>query len=148
MYYWFYHFNMNFSYTWWLFYFFLASFIIPKAIKFRLYNIKNLFYEFILLFKWLNLIFLKFNFILIKLKNKFFFFFSSWFKLLQNKFFIIDNIIINSFFNFLLYFFFLQDKKYIFIWGYYNINYYLPLQWIKIQHYKNFFKQYLYLFIK
>jgi hypothetical protein len=39
IYFWFYRFTMNFGYLWWLLYLFIASFIIPKAIKYRFYNV-------------------------------------------------------------------------------------------------------------
>jgi hypothetical protein len=42
IYFWFYRFTMNFGYLWWLLYLFIASFIIPKAIKYRFYNIFTL----------------------------------------------------------------------------------------------------------
>lgn len=42
IYFWFYRFTMNFGYLWWLLYLFIASFIIPKAIKYRFYNIITL----------------------------------------------------------------------------------------------------------
>lgn len=42
IYFWFYRFTMNFGYLWWLLFAFIASFIVPKAVKYRLYNPKNL----------------------------------------------------------------------------------------------------------
>ena len=48
LYFYFYRFTLNFGYLWWLFFSLLASFFVPKAIKYRLYNPKTLlkvFYE-------------------------------------------------------------------------------------------------------
>lgn len=56
IYYWFYGIAMNFGYLWWLLYAFIASFIIPKAIKYRFYNIKNLINSIINDLIWLSLI--------------------------------------------------------------------------------------------
>jgi len=42
IYFWFYRFTMNFGYLWWLLFIFIASFIVPKTIKYRLYNPLNL----------------------------------------------------------------------------------------------------------
>jgi hypothetical protein len=54
MYYWFYHFVLNLGYLWWLVFGLFASFIFPKVIKFRLYNIKNLYNEFYSSLNWFS----------------------------------------------------------------------------------------------
>jgi len=54
MYYWFYHFVLNLGYLWWLVFGLVASFIFPKVIKFRLYNIKNLYNEFYSSLNWFS----------------------------------------------------------------------------------------------
>jgi hypothetical protein len=43
LYFYFYRFTLNFGYLWWLFFSLIASFFVPRAIKFRLYNPKVLF---------------------------------------------------------------------------------------------------------
>ena len=52
LYYWFYKFSFNFSYLWWLFIAFFASFFIPKIIKNRLYEPTTLFAKFFSFFRW------------------------------------------------------------------------------------------------
>jgi hypothetical protein len=39
LYYWFYHFIINFGFFWWFFFLLIASFILPKTLKYRYYNI-------------------------------------------------------------------------------------------------------------
>lgn len=53
IYFWFYKITMNFGYLWWLLYAFIASFIVPKTIKYRLYNLKVLFNNYVSSFIWL-----------------------------------------------------------------------------------------------
>ena len=67
IYFWFYRFTMNFGYLWWLLFIFISSFIVPKAIKYRLYNPLNLFnaiYESIV---WISLIIRNIYFFILKL---------------------------------------------------------------------------------
>jgi hypothetical protein len=52
LYYWFYKFSFNFSYLWWLFIAFFASFFLPKIIKYRLYEPVTLLTKFFNFFKW------------------------------------------------------------------------------------------------
>ena len=66
IYFWFYRFTMNFGYLWWLLYLFIASFIIPKAIKYRFYNVFTLLNSIFKDFLWLG--YISFN-ILNKFKN-------------------------------------------------------------------------------
>ena len=57
LYYWFFKFSFNFSYLWWFFIGFLGSFLLPKIIKYRLYEpstMINVLYDF---FIWLSLLF-------------------------------------------------------------------------------------------
>ena len=53
LYYWFYKFSFNFTYLWWLFIAFVASFFLPKIVKYRLYEPTTLFNKFFDFFKWL-----------------------------------------------------------------------------------------------
>lgn len=72
IYYWFYGIAMNFGYLWWLLFIFIASFIVPKAIKYRLYNIKNLVKSYILDIIWLSqIIGTIFNYVVSNLSNLF-----------------------------------------------------------------------------
>ena len=52
LYYWFYKFSFNFTYLWWFFIVFVASFFFPKIVKYRLYEPTTLFNKFIDFFKW------------------------------------------------------------------------------------------------
>ena len=56
LYYWFYKFSFNFTYLWWLFISFFASFFIPKIIKYRLYEPTTLVSKFFGLFSWFSLL--------------------------------------------------------------------------------------------
>ncbi len=55
LYYWFYKFSFNFTYLWWFFISFIASFFIPKILKYRLYNPKVLFLKICELINWVKL---------------------------------------------------------------------------------------------
>jgi len=69
IYFWFYRFTMNFGYLWWLLYIFMMSFIVPKAIKYRLYNpnilLKVYVFNFVWLYSLVNNLFQKFTLIYI-----------------------------------------------------------------------------------
>jgi hypothetical protein len=52
--YWFYRFTINFGYVWWMLYIFVASFFVPKAVKYRLYNPCELFKSFVADILWLG----------------------------------------------------------------------------------------------
>lgn len=56
LYYWFYKFSFNFTYLWWFFISFVASFFLPKIIKYRLYEPNTLVSKFFISFKWLTLL--------------------------------------------------------------------------------------------
>jgi hypothetical protein len=56
LYYWFYKFSFNFTYLWWIFISFVASFFVPKIIKYRLYEPVTLFSKFFGLLKWFSLL--------------------------------------------------------------------------------------------
>jgi len=56
LYYWFYKFSFNFTYLWWLFIVFVASFFLPKIIKYRLYEPAVCFSKFLSFFRWVFLI--------------------------------------------------------------------------------------------
>ena len=55
LYYWFYHFMINFGFIWWLFFLGVASFIVPKTLKFRLYTPSGLWKNFITTFSWISI---------------------------------------------------------------------------------------------
>jgi hypothetical protein len=58
IYFWFYRFNMNFGYLWWLLYAFICSFAFSRAMSYNLINIKNLFFQILNSFTWFfNIIF-------------------------------------------------------------------------------------------
>jgi hypothetical protein len=56
IYFWFYRFNINFGYLWWLLYAFMLSFFIPKTVKYRLYNPLTLYNNYVSTFIWLYLV--------------------------------------------------------------------------------------------
>lgn len=56
LYYWFYKFSFNFTYLWWFFISFVASFFLPKIIKYRLYEPTTLLLKFFDFFKWITLL--------------------------------------------------------------------------------------------
>ncbi len=56
LYYWFFKFSFNFTYLWWLFISFIASFFIPKIFKYRLYEPNTLLNKFFDLFRWFFLL--------------------------------------------------------------------------------------------
>lgn len=58
LFFWFYRFTLNFGYLWWGLYILIASFIIPRAIKYRLYNPSNLIKSFTADILWLGAQFL------------------------------------------------------------------------------------------
>jgi hypothetical protein len=57
LYYWFFKFSFNFSYLWWFFISFLGSFLLPKIIKYRLYEPSTTINSFYNFFIWLSLLF-------------------------------------------------------------------------------------------
>jgi hypothetical protein len=61
LYYWFFKFSFNFSYLWWFFIGFLGSFLLPKVIKYRLYEPSNIIKTFYGFFIWLSLLFKSFK---------------------------------------------------------------------------------------
>jgi len=52
IYFWFYRFNMNFGYLWWLMYAFIVSMFFSKAVSFNLFNLKVLAYQIWKSFIW------------------------------------------------------------------------------------------------
>ncbi len=56
LYYWFYKFSFNFTYLWWFFIAFIASFFVPKIFKYRLYEPTTLLTKFFDLFRWFFLL--------------------------------------------------------------------------------------------
>lgn len=56
LYYWFYKFSFNFTYIWWFFIAFVASFFVPKIFKYRLYEPTTLLSKFFDLFRWFFLL--------------------------------------------------------------------------------------------
>jgi hypothetical protein len=138
IYFWFYRFTMNFGYVWWMLFIFIASFLIPKAIKYKLYNLENLFNSFLSDLKWLGFQFFILNNVFIDLLNKarvealnsiiivnlvlkkFGFTFSKFVTL----------AIVENLFSFLTFFYlykqnnFLKSKKWLFRWEYIQLSYY------------------------
>lgn len=53
LYFWFYRFTLNFGYLWWLLFTFISSFIVPKAINYRLYSATTLVINIQLNLTWL-----------------------------------------------------------------------------------------------
>lgn len=56
LYYWFYKFSFNFTYLWWFFIAFVASFFVPKIFKYRLYEPTTLLTKIFDLFRWFFLL--------------------------------------------------------------------------------------------
>lgn len=56
LYYWFYKFSFNFTYLWWFFIAFVASFFFPKIVKYRLYEPTTLLSKFYDFFRWVTLL--------------------------------------------------------------------------------------------
>lgn len=114
---WFYKLTMNFGYLWWLLYAFIVSFILPKVLKYRLYNVFNLVNNLISNFVWLYLIcYYYIQLIVTK--------FSSLINknhLLRHNFFSVNNNIFVNYINSLLYLF---SNKYINFYEYNYINTY------------------------
>nr|QLI42468.1 ymf67 [Pseudocohnilembus persalinus] len=111
IYFWFYRFTMNFGYLWWLLFAFIASFIVPKTVKYRLYNPLTLVNSLINDLIWVTSI-------LVNLLNGFL--------SLYRKYFLID--IINTGFLksvFKAFLLFSNSSKNSYIWEYSNANYYV-----------------------
>ena len=160
LYFWFYRFTINYGYVWWLLFIFIASFIIPKAVKYRLYNPKNLFNSYISDFKWLGFQLFLFNKFFISILNTVKVYLLNnilVFNLILRKFnfnfvekFSIS--LLESFFSFVTYFFYYKNKNFskkngwLYIWEYSQINSYnnkLSLQYqILISNFFQFFKMF------
>lgn len=56
LYYWFFKFSFNFSYLWWFFIGFVGSFLLPKIIKYRLYEPTTTINTFYAFFNWLSVL--------------------------------------------------------------------------------------------
>jgi hypothetical protein len=56
LYYWFFKFNFNFSYLWWFFIGFFGSFLLPKIIKYRLYEPKTIINAFYNFYVWASIL--------------------------------------------------------------------------------------------
>ena len=56
LYYWFFKFSFNFSHLWWFFIGFLCSFLLPKIIKYRLYEPKQTINSFYRFFLWFSIL--------------------------------------------------------------------------------------------
>lgn len=70
-YFWFYKFSINFGYCWWFLFIFIASFIIPRSLKYKYYNVYIIIIEFYNYYFWvLCFIFLNYNLVSIFLKKK------------------------------------------------------------------------------
>jgi hypothetical protein len=140
LYFYFYRFTFNFGYLWFGLALLIFSTIFSRVLKYKFYNLYNLFYEFVKLLTWFNLIFKN---ILINLKNV-----LINLKLNNNL-----NLIIFNKFNYIFYFFYKminkiiinfnkkKDYGYVFIWKNYTsddksfLKYKSILNWF-IQLYK------------
>lgn len=111
IYFWFYRFTMNFGYLWWLLFVFIASFIVPKTIKYRLYNPVNLINSISNDIIWISTI-------LVNLYNGLFFFLKNFLLLseLNTKF----NKVLSKLFSY-----FNNANNGIHMWEYNNANYYV-----------------------
>ena len=89
IYFWFYRFTMNFGYLWWLLFAFIVSFIVPKAVKYRLYNPKKLINSITDDLIWLGVLVLNMKHIFINFFNKFLSLLSSYY--LNTQFFNLSN---------------------------------------------------------
>ena len=112
IYFWFYRFTMNFGYLWWLLYLFIISFILPKTIKFRLYNISILYNTYILNFIWL------FNIL-----NRFLIFFINLYKFLLNWFLNLNTFYLYKMKSFFLFSFFNFFFNFLKNFNFFNFNY-------------------------
>jgi len=137
---WFYKLTMNFGYLWWLLYAFIVSFILPKVLKYRLYNVVNLANNLISNFIWLYLIcYYYLQLILIKVNNL-----LSSNKLLTSNFFSVNNNIFITYISSILYLFsnkYINFYEYNYINTYYNTNNYLSnIQYSLTKFFSNSFK--------
>jgi hypothetical protein len=120
LYFWFYRFTINYGYVWWLLFIFIASFIVPKAIKYRLYNPNNLFNSLVLDFKWLGFQLFIFNRFFISILFKFKNFLLSnilVFNLILRKFnfsFVekFGILLIENLFSFVTFYFYYKNKNF------------------------------------
>ena len=111
IYFWFYRFTMNFGYLWWLLYLFIMSFILPKTIKFRLYNVNVLFNNYILNFVWLFNILNNFYLLIFSILNVNYKYFNNLSILYFNNFnYIFTNSFLASIVNFFIKFNFFNYK--------------------------------------
>lgn len=114
---WFYKLTMNFGYLWWMLYAFIVSFILPKVLKYRLYNVCTLSNNLISNFVWLYLIcYYYLQLILVKVSNL-----ALINNLFKSNFFSNNNNILINFVSSLLY---LLSNKYINLFEYNYINSY------------------------
>lgn len=125
IYFWFYRFTMNFGYLWWLLFIFISSFIVPKAVKYRLYNPKNLLNSYYKDLLWLSFLILNLKSTLLNIFN--FFFKNLSFNSSLNSFFLNSNTnalytSLVSFLNIITNLRFSNNN--IYVWEYTNVNYY------------------------
>jgi len=116
IYFWFYRFTMNFGYLWWLLFIFIFSFIAPKAIKYRFYNISILINSFYSDIYWFSLILNNIIYTVVNYIFKIYYYININ---LYNNYFFGKNYNIN-FLNLLNY---NKNFNLIYIWEYNNINY-------------------------
>lgn len=128
IYFWFYRFTMNFGYLWWLLFASISSFIVPKTIKYRLYNPLNLVNSICNDIIWVSTISISFY---------------KGLRIFINKYFLLNslNSVLNNSLNRIFNILTLQNTK-VYLWEYSNANYYVlgsvnsqpySLQKIKIQ---------------
>jgi len=131
IYFWFYRFNINFGYMWWLLFLFIFSIFFPKIVKYRLYKISEIFKSFYCDFIWISNLVLSFNSYLFSFLKKFTFFlklnffFLDFFKnkFLKKKKFLIKTLLIENIF-YIINLIFFKNKNYYFKYEYSNINIY------------------------
>jgi hypothetical protein len=111
IYFWFYRFTMNFGYLWWLLFVSISSFIVPKTIKYRLYNPLNLINSIFNDIIWVSTICISFYKGLYTFINKYFLL-----SYLNNTL----NTLFNKVFNLVT----VQNNK-TYLWEYSNTNYYV-----------------------
>lgn len=143
IYFWFYRFTMNFGYLWWLLYAFIVSFIVPKAIKYKLYNPNNLLNSILNDFLWLGSLLFSINNFFKNILNNFQNFINNYF--ISSQFFNLKSFT-SIYFSFLKLLNINNNKNIlnnnIYAWEFNNTNYYYnsiiqsrPIILEKIKHF-------------
>jgi len=136
IYFWFYRFTMNFGYLWWLLFLFIISFIAPKAIKYKFYNINLLINSLINDIYWFSLILNSIIYIIFNYIFKIYYYIHIY---IYNNYFFGKNFNIN-FLNLLN---FNKNLNLIYIWEYNNVNYNSYSNFSVFEKFKYFLTQFL-----